>query len=177
MPNRINTSMVTEYKKRLGEKADFVAVDTQGLTVAQFTELRKLARAKGISVFVVKTTLAVIALKDAVQADALKGVIAGQTALVYGGEGLPAVARLVGDYGKKTGKLAVRGGVFESQVLTPAQVGRFKDIPDRQTLLAQVLGTITAPLSGVLGLVQNLLSSPAALSDALARKQPEKPAA
>ena len=176
MANRINTAMIAEYQKRLGPSPDFVSVDTNGLSVAQFTELRKLAREKGISVFVVKTTLAAIALKEAVQSDGLKGVLAGQTALVYGGEGLPAIARLVGDYGKKTGKLAVRGGVYEKQVLTAAQVGRFRDIPDRKTLLSQVLATVTAPLSGVLTLTQTLLSSPASLADALARKQ-ETPAA
>ena len=176
MPSRINTAVVAEYQKRIGADADFVAVDTTGLSVAQMTELRKIARAKGIEVLVVKTSLACIALKDAVQADALKGVIAGQCALVWGGEGMPAVARLVADYGKKSGKLAVRGGVYEKQVLTPAQVNRFRDIPDRQTLLSQILATVIAPLTGVLGLAQNLLSSPAALADALARKQ-EKPAA
>ncbi len=179
MPSRINTAMVAEYQKRLSASPDFVAVDTRGISVAQFTELRRLARSKGIGVLVVKTSLACIALKDAVQPEGLAGVpsvIAGQTALVYGGDGLPSVARLVADFGKKTGKLAVRGGVFEKQVLTPAQVDRFRDIPDRQTLLAQVLATVTAPLAGVLGLVQNLLCSPAALADALSRKQ-EKNAA
>ena len=176
MPSRINTAMVAEYQKKLGASPDFVAVDTQGLSVLQFTELRKLAREKGISLLVVKTSLACIALKDAVQPEALKGAIAGQTALVYGGEGLPAIARLVGDYAKKSGKLAVRGGVYEKQVLTPQQVGKFRDIPDRRTLLAQVLSAVTAPLTGVLSLTQSLLSSPAALADALAKKQ-EKPAA
>jgi large subunit ribosomal protein L10 len=184
MPSRINTAMVAEYQKKLGPAPDFVSVDTVGLSVAQFTELRKLAREKGISVFVVKTTLAAIALKDIPareggangESDALQGVLAGQTALVYGGEGLPAIARLVSDYAKKSGKLAIRGGVFEKQVLTAAQVNRFRDIPDRNTLLSQVLSTIVAPLTGVLGLTQNLLSSPAALADALARKQ-EAPAA
>lgn len=179
MPSRINTAMVAEYQKKLGPSPDFVAVDTQGLSVLQFSELRKLAREKGIGLLVVKTSLAVIALKDAVQPEAhsaLGGVIAGQTALVFGGEGLPAIARLVGDYGKKSGKLAVRGGLYEKQVLTPQQVGRFRDIPDRRTLLSQVLSAVTAPLSGVLSLTQSLLSSPAALADALAKKQ-EKPAA
>jgi large subunit ribosomal protein L10 len=174
--NRINTTMVAEYKRKLGEKPDFVAVDTVGLSVLQFTELRKLAREKGVQILVVKTTLACIALKDAVQGDGLAKVVAGPTALVYGGEGLPVVARLVADYAKKSGKLAVRGGLFESKVLSPSDVQKFKDVPDRRTLLAQTLATITAPLGNVLGLVQNLLSSPAALSDALARKQ-EKTAA
>ena len=209
MPSRINTAMVAEYKKKLGESPDFVAVDTKGLSVLQFTELRKLAREKGVQVLVVKTSLAVIALKDPTAheggadptahqggadptahqggangqpkeadkaAQALAGALAGQVALVWGGDGLPTVARLIADYGKKTGKLAVRGGLFEKQVLTPAQVAKFRDIPDRRTLLSQILGTVTAPLTGVLGITQTLLSSPAALADALAKKQ-ETPAA
>ncbi len=187
MANRINTAVVNEYKSRLGANPDFVAVDSNGITVAQFTELRKLARAKGVQVLVVKTTLACIALKDAAQVDALRGVLAGPTAVVYGGaalgpgESMPIVTRLVLDYGKKTGKLAIRGGVFDRKVLTPAQVEKFRDVPDRRTLLAQVLSAVTAPLSGVVGLTQSLLSSPAALADALAKKnalakEPEKPA-
>ena len=60
--------------------------------------------------------------------------------------------------------------------LSAAQVTKFRDIPDRKTLLAQVLSAVTAPVTGVLGLTQNLLSSPAALAEALAKKQ-EKPAA
>jgi large subunit ribosomal protein L10 len=174
MANRISTAIVLEYQKRLGASPDFVAVDTTGLTVLQFTELRRLARAKGVTILVVKTSLACIALKDAVQPDALKGVVAGPTALIYGGEGLPVAARLIADYAKKSGKLAVRGGLFEKKVLTPAEVDKFREIPDRRTLLAQILATVTAPLTGVLGLTQTLLSSPAALADALARKQEGK---
>jgi large subunit ribosomal protein L10 len=175
MANRISTAIVAEYQKRLGASPDFVAVDTTGLTVLQFTDLRRLARAKGVTILVVKTSLACIALKDAVQPDALKGVVAGPTALIYGGaDGLPVAARLVADYAKKSGKLAVRGGLFEKKVLTPAEVDKFREIPDRRTLLAQILATVTAPLTGVLGLTQTLLSSPAALADALARKQEGK---
>lgn len=181
MANRINTSMMNEYVRRLGPSPDFVAVDFNGLSVHQLTELRKLARDKGISVLVVKTSVAVVALKEAAQPEALKSVLAGPTAIIHGGEGLPAVARLVHDFGKKTGKLAVRGGVYEKQVLSPKDVAKFRDIPDRRTLLAQVLATVTAPLTAVLGLTQNLLSSPAALAEALAQKQGkqqgEKPAA
>jgi large subunit ribosomal protein L10 len=176
MANRIHTAIVAEYRRRLGASPDFVAVDTHGLNVAQMSELRRLARERGIQVLVVKTSLACLALDNAAQPEALRGVVAGPTALVYGGEGLPAVARLVGEFGRKTGKLAVRGGVFEKKVLSRAEVDRFRTIPDRKTLLAQVLAAVTAPLSGTLGLVQSLLASPASLAEALAKKQ-EKPAA
>src|SRR5688572_14150848 len=137
MPSRINTAMVAEYKKKLGASPDFVAVDTKGLSVLQFTELRKLAREKGVQVLVVKTSLAVIALKDAAPPEledkaeqALTVAMAGKVAIVGGGGGLPSVERLIAGCGKKTGKLAVRGRLFEKPVLLPAQVATFCVMPD-----------------------------------------------
>jgi large subunit ribosomal protein L10 len=171
MPSRVNTMLVAEYQGRMGANPDFVAADTTGLSMAEFSELRRAAREKDVRILVVKTSLACLALKDAAQPEALAKVVAGPTALFFGGDGLPTVARVVSDFAKKSGKLAVRGGIFEKQSLTPADVARFRDIPDRPTLLSQILSAVVAPLTESLGLIQSLLSAPAALTDALARKK------
>ena len=174
MPNRINSAMVDEYRQRFGDGPDCVAVDLDRLTVAEAEEFRNAARDKGIEVFVVKTSLARLALREAVPSDGLEQVLTGSTALLWGGEGMPQVARLIDDHGKKLGKLKVRGGVFEKDVITSDEVNRFKDIPDRPTLLAQTLSAIIAPMTGTLAAVNSLLSSPAALTDALIKKQEEQ---
>jgi large subunit ribosomal protein L10 len=170
MPSVLNDTIISEYKTRFGEGPDMVAVDTTGLTVAEFSELRNQARTKEMEVFVVKTSLARIALKEIVAENGLDQVISGPTAVVYGGEGMPDVARLVDSFAKKSGKLAIRGGVFEKAVVGAGDVIKFKDIPDRQTLLSQILATTIAPLSGYAGALNSLLVAPAALADALAKK-------
>lgn len=170
MPNRINQAMVEEYRSRFGEAPDLVAVDLNQLTVEEAEEFRDAARAKDIQVFVVKTSLARRVIGEQLEEGGADGVIDGPTALVWGGEGMPDLARLVDEQGKKTGKLTVRGGVFEKKVLNQGEVVQFKNIPDRHTLLGQTLATIIAPLTGSLALVNSLLSAPAALTDALIKK-------
>jgi len=171
MPRKLNQTIVADYAQRF-TGSDLVAVDITGLSVAEAEDLRRRARGQSIEVFVVKTSLALIVLKSALPDNGVEAIVAGPTALLYGGpEGLPSVARLVGEFRKKTGKLAVRGGIFEKKPLTPADVERFRELPDRQTLLGQVLGTLVAPLSGVARLMQALLSAPASLTESLIQKK------
>lgn len=184
MPNRINTSVVNEYRFRFGQAPDLVAVDIHKLSVAEFENFRDQARAQHMNVFVVKTSLARLVLREATKShsvdstdQAVDSVIDGPTALVWGGEGLPDVVKLVDKLGRKQNKLAVRGGLFEKAVVSSGEVLKFKNIPDRPTLLAQVLGTIIAPLTHSLGAINALLSSPAALTEALIHKQGGEPKA
>lgn len=170
MPNRINVSMTEEYRARIAAGVDLVAVDIVGLTVAQVSEFRNEARTKGIEVFVVKNSIARRVLSE-VSEDNLDEVLAGPTALIYGGEGLPDVARLIDAYAKKVGKMAVRGGLYEKKVVAAVDVKKFKDIPDRPTLLSQTLASIISPMTGLLGAANSLLASPAALTEALVKKK------
>ncbi len=171
MANRINQTIAQEYKNRFGTAPDMVAVDIHGLSVAEFEEFRDQARGKGMEVFVVKTSLARLVLRDVVQSEAVDEVVLGPTAFVWGGEGMPDVVKLVDQLGRKTHKLAVRGGFLGKAVVPPADVMKFRSIPDRKTLLAQVLATILTPLTGTLGVVNSLLWSPAGLADSLAKKR------
>jgi len=176
MPNRINLSMAKEYTDRLGSGPDVVAVDIRDLTVEEVSEFRNEARAKGVEVFVIKNSVALRVLTELTDSEGeeIEAVIAGPTALVYGAaEGMPELAKLVDAFGKKTKKLAVRGGFFERQVVDSKDVKKFKDIPDRQTLLSQILATIIAPMTGSLAAVNSLLSAPAALTEALEKKKQE----
>lgn len=176
MANRINLAMTQEYTDRLSSGPDAVAVDIRGLTVEEVSEFRNEAREKGIQVFVIKNSVARRVLGELTESadEQLAKVIAGPTALVYGAEeGLPELAKLVDTFAKKTKKLAVRGGFFERQLVEPEDVKKFKDIPDRQTLLSQTLATIIAPMTGVLAAANALLSAPAALTEALHKKKSE----
>jgi len=177
MPNRIKLAMTEEYRRRLSDGSDLVAVDIVGLTVEEASEFRNEARSKGIEIFVVKNSIARRVLNelsdDDVKDEDFNEVFAGPTALVYGGDGLPDVARLIHAYGRKVGKLAVRGGMFDKKVVDRDDVKKFKDIPDRETLLAQTIASIIAPMTGLLAAATSLLSAPAALTEALEKKKRE----
>ena len=77
--------------------------------------------------------------------------------LVYGD--IAAVAKTLRDYSKEKGNdaLVIKGGVMGQDLLNKDQVLALADLPPREVLLAQVVGTIAAPLRSLV----TVLSGPA----------------
>src|SRR5438046_10766623 len=83
-----------EYLARLNASPFFLVVDYKGLTVGQFTELRKRLGRAGSEVHVVKNSIFRIAAREAGVAD-LSGTLAGQLAVVTGQRDIPSPAKAV----------------------------------------------------------------------------------
>src|SRR5204863_5564913 len=92
---RAEKKLITkEYVSRLNASPFFMVVDYRGLTVGQFTELRKRLGRAGSEVHVVKNSIFRIASKEAGVAD-LSGALAGQVAVVTGQRDISAAAKAV----------------------------------------------------------------------------------
>ena len=90
---RAEKQLITkEYASRLNASPFFLVVDYKGLTVGQFTELRKRLNKAGSEVHVVKNSIFRIAAKEAGVAD-LSGSLAGQLAVVTGQRDISAAAK------------------------------------------------------------------------------------
>ena len=59
------------------------------------------------------------------------------------------MAKVLSDYSKKEPKLDIRVGVVEGRVLSAAQLAQVANLPPREVLLAQMLGAMQNPLSGL----------------------------
>ncbi len=77
------------------------------------------------------------------------------------------------EFAKENEKPLVKAGLVGDKLYNADEVKQLASLPPRDVLLAQVLGTITAPLSQFLGAVDALLASPARLAGALEEKQGE----
>jgi large subunit ribosomal protein L10 len=170
MPTAEKEALVQEMTDRLkGAKGMYVA-DFTGITVEKLVVLRARCRAANVHYRVVKNTL----LKLAVHAHGvtqLDEFLEGPTALAFSTESEVEPARVLIEFAKENEKLLVRAGLIGDKLYTPDEVKQLASLPPRDVLLAQVLGTITAPLSNFLGAVDALLSSPAQLARALEEKK------
>lgn len=165
MPNLLNRRMVSEIEGFLKDASDFVVVDFTGMQPHTAEEVRRRLRGNRIRMRVIKSSLARIAAKNA-GVEGSEKLFSGVSALVYGGESIADVARAVRDLAKEKKLPAVKGGVVERRAVGPAQVTDLANLPTRQELLGQVLGTIIAPLTGVLGDVNALLTATPGLTKA-----------
>ena len=152
MPN----AKVLESKKavvdaltgKIKEATSVVFVDYKGITVAQDTQLRKQFREAGVEYSVVKNTLTRFAAKN-VGYD-FDEVLNGTTAMASTTEDPIAPARIICEFAKKNkGALSIKGGVVEGSVLTADQLNGFGELPSKNALVAQVLGTFLAPISSL----------------------------
>ena len=124
-----------------------VFVDYKGITVAEDNALRAQFREAGVEYSVVKNTLTRFAANQIGYSE-FDEVLNGTTALAVTTGDPIAPARIVCQFAKKNHDvLHIKGGLVEGSVLTAEQLNAFGELPSKDALIAQVLGTLLAPIS------------------------------
>ena len=131
-----------------------VLVDYQGMNVAQSTQLRARSRETGVEFVVAKNTLTRMAADEAGVED-LSQYLVGPTALAFS-EAPVASAKLMAEFAEQVESFALKGGLLEGgRVLDEAEVAALSRLPGREQLLAQVVGGISSPLTGLVTVLNN----------------------
>lgn len=144
--NRSEKQAVIEEVSALAAKAQtLVMAEYRGITVADLTKLRITARSQGVSLSVLKNTLA----RRAVAGTGFEAGSDQMTGpLIYGfSEDAVAAAKVVADFAKTNDKLVIRGGVYSGKALDVNGVKQLANIPSKEVLLAQLLGLMQSPIS------------------------------
>jgi large subunit ribosomal protein L10 len=133
------------------------AVDYRGISVPQAAELRTALRGADSDFTIVKNTLAERAA-DQVGADGLKELLIGPTAMTFVRGDAAAAAKALRDFRRGTGGtlLEFKGGWMNGQPLTPEDVDAIAQLPSREVLIGRLVGTVAAPLSGLVTALNNL---------------------
>ncbi len=123
-------------------------VDYEGITVEQDTKLRKEMRENNVTYFVEKNTMLRLAFKEA-GIEGLDEVLNGTTAIAISNDDETAPARLLGKFGEDMGegKFELKAGFIGTTVYDKAGVTALSKIPGKETLLAQLVGSLQGPLT------------------------------
>ena len=131
-----------------------VLVDYQGMDVGQSTRLRARSREAGVEFVVAKNTLTRRAADEAGVED-LSEYLVGPTALAFS-EDPVASAKLMAEFADQVESFVLKGGLLEGgRVLDGAGVVALSRLPSREQLLAQVVGGISSPLTGLVNVLKN----------------------
>ena len=146
--NRSEKEAVISEVTGLAAKAQtLVIAEYRGIAVADMTKLRTVARSNGVSLSVLKNTLA----RRAVAGSGFEVVSDQMTGpLIYGfSEDAVAAAKVVADFAKTNDKLVIRAGAFAGKALDVNGVKQLASIPSKEVLLAQLLGLMQSPISRI----------------------------
>ena len=144
--NRSEKEAVISDVTGLAAKAQtLVIAEYRGITVADMTKLRNNARSNGVSLSVLKNTLA----RRAVAGSAFEIVSDQMTGpLIYGfSEDAVAAAKVVAEFAKTNDKLVIRAGAYGGKALDVNGVKQLASIPSKEVLLAQLLGLMQSPIT------------------------------
>lgn len=131
-----------------------VLVDYQGMDVARSTDLRARSREAGVEFVVAKNTLARRAA-DAAGVEELSEFLVGPTALAFS-EDPVASAKLMAEFADQVESFSLKGGLLEGdRVLDEKDVVALSKLPGREQLIAQVVGGISSPLTGLVTVLNN----------------------
>lgn len=141
-----------------------VLVDYRGITVEEDTQLRKELREAGVTYFVEKNIMLRIALKEA-GLDDLCSVLEGTTAIAVCDHDQTAPARILGKFAEAhDDKFTLKAGYVDGVIYDAKGVEALSKIPSKETLLAQLVGSLQGPM-------QKLAATLKALADKKAEEE------
>lgn len=147
---------VEELKAIMAEAKGFYLADFTGIDVAAVTELRNKLREGEVQYQVIKNRLAIRAAEE-VGIAGLKEHFTGPTAIAYSKEDPIAPAKILQDFGADSGKIQIKTGFMEGEVLAADRVEALAKLPSREELLGKVAASAQSPLYGLSGVLSGLL--------------------
>lgn len=165
--------VVSEIKDAIQNSKSVSIVEYRGLSVAEVTELRNKYREQGVSYKVYKNTLVSRALEE-LGYEGYEEYLAGPNGFVFSNEDMVAGAKVSVDYAKTNEKLVVKAGLLDGKVLNVDEVKALAKLPSRDVLVAQVLGTLNAPISGFANVLQGSIRKLVYAVNAVKEKQEQE---
>jgi len=152
------TSIIEELRSKVKDSAFLIVADYQGLNVGKTEELKRRLRGVKAQFQVIQNRMFKRVASELKQPGLEKG-IAGPSAMVYGKGDVVQAAKVLKDFIKENNLPAIKIGTLQGAVLSAADVQQLANLPSREVLLATLVGTIAAPLTQLVGVLQQKVAS------------------
>jgi len=155
MPSQKNIQSLEELNQKLDRSKTTILTDYKGLTVDKFTELRNQLKEIGGEIKVYKNTLLKIAFKEKnYQNEIADKTMQGPSAVVFSYEDEVAPVKKVYDFSKQNQLPKFKFGFLGKDYIDANKVKQLGELPNREVLLAQVVGTLNSPITGFVNVLQ-----------------------
>jgi large subunit ribosomal protein L10 len=158
MPTQRKIESVADLTDKLSRTQLTLVTDYRGLTVAEITELRKKLRETGAELVVAKNTLTLRAAKETGH-EALEQFLSGPTALAFAFQDASKTAKAINDFNRGPKKIVIRGGMLGKSALAGNALDQVASLPTREQVLAQIVGGVSSPVAGVVGVINAAITN------------------
>jgi large subunit ribosomal protein L10 len=139
-------AIVAEVQQAAQGALSVVVADSRGVTVTDMTELRAKAREAGVSLRVVRNTLARRAV-EGTDYECLKDSFIGPTLIAFSNEHPGAGARILKDFAKENENLELRAAAFEGEL---TDIAMLASLPTYDEAIAKLMSVLKEASAGKL---------------------------
>lgn len=139
---------VEDIKAKISTAKSVVIIDYMGLNVAEDTAFRKDLRNAGVDYQVLKNRLVKRAFND-LGFTQFDEALNGPSAVAFSDIDAVTPAKIITDTIRKVNKMKLKCGLIEGEFVDEVGVKEIAAIPPREILLAKMLGSMQAPISGL----------------------------
>lgn len=139
--------VVKDIEQKLKDATLVVFTDYKGINVAEMTALRDSLRVPGVEYKVLKNTMTRFALENLGYDEEIMNKLEGPNAVLFSQEDPVAPAKAIYQFIKQYKKLEIKVGLLEGKIVDADKVKALADLPPKEVLIAQVVGTMQAPIS------------------------------
>jgi len=149
---------VSEYKDWIKASKAIYLVSPSSITPNEATKLKKELFTLDSQFNVIKNSLFKLALEEeGISLD--ESLFEGPNAAIFASDKMSEAAKVITKFIKDTEKATVKGGILDGKSIAKEQVEALASLPTREVLLAQVVGTMNAPVSGFVNVLAGTMRS------------------
>jgi large subunit ribosomal protein L10 len=165
--------VVAEVADKISRAQGMYFTDFNGITVAEATQLRTEFRKAGVEYRVVKNTLIKRALHQVSEFDKLDEKLTGPTGIAFGYNDPVTPAKVIKKFRDSAKKLTVKACVIGTDVYDSSKFDELAALPTRDESIAGVMGSLTAPVSGIIGVINEVIRQVVGLVEAIEKTKSE----
>jgi len=174
MSKKVKSLIEREIGSRLKGVESCAVISPRGVDGIKNNNLRRKLREKGVRMLVVKNTLARRATADS-KLKGFESLLDGPSAVLFGKESMPALARLLVEEKKLNDKLELRGVFFDGEVYVGEDgVKAASKLPTREEAVAQIVAAILGPGSKLVGALKGPGGKLAGILKTIEEKAPKE---
>lgn len=152
MPTAKKEQTIVELRERLRTAKSLFFTNYAGLTVEEISKLRTELRKDGSTYAVVKNSLFSRAAGDELAAK-IEAFLAGPTAVVFASEDPVAPAKALKTFSDDVRPLEIKAAWVDGQIVDGKAVTALASLPPKAELQAKLLGLLTSPMRGFVGVL------------------------
>lgn len=159
-------AMDMEIRDHVSNSVYMIIADYTGMDMPTTTSFKETLNERGARFSVVKNRMLARSINPSA-----KSLLKGQSAMIYGDGDVVEVAKIIKKFRKENEVPSIRGGIFEGKSINAEEVEELAKLPSKEILYSMLVGTLQAPMSQVVGVMNNKVSSLVYVLDAARSKK------